>query len=298
MYFGTVTQKELNALPLPKTRWRLDHLLKARRDTETGKTLRGFETLDACWEEDQRRARALRQVPDEFKAAFGCNADDLADTLERGAKEKVVPYSCASAAYMRAQRLAFLGALMELISDNPDLELEFVSVAQDKWCLDYRSDLAELHDKVRGEFRSLLNSVRMWDFPGFLVACVNGQFDVQGQRIQLVFNGLYAGEKRRAARIWDNDDHPFRALDAIMAEVITDLPQQLCELIPNRVVEGTPDFVKVKDTRRMREPYHSLYLMWLAHCSLADRMLLDDISVKATGLALERTPTYWWEPEY
>ena len=83
-----------------------------------------------------------------------------------------------------------------------------------------------------------------------------------------------------------------------MAEVITDLPQQLCELIPNRVVEGTPDFVKVKDTRRMREPYHSLYLMWLAHCSLADRMLLDDISVKATGLALERTPTYWWEPEY
>ena len=292
MYFNTINHEQLDALPTPEMKWRLDHLLRAHQDPRTGKITRGFETINACWEEDRRRAHALRQAPNEIKSAFGCDAGALADLLERGAEQKVAPATCASAAYMRERRLAFLGALLQVVHNNPNPELGLVSVSERGWYLDLHDDVVKLEDNIRDQFRRLLNSVRIWDFPGFLVACVNGQFDVHEKKIQFTISGLYAGEKMRASKIWDNDDQLQPA--ALTAEEITDLPRQICQLMPNCIIEGEPDFGEVEKPRRMREPYHSLYLMWLAHCSLADRMLLDDLSVNATGLVLERTPTYWW----
>jgi hypothetical protein len=291
MYFNTVTQEQLDALAMPGEKWRLDRLLESSRNPKAAKVTGGFETLDACWAEDRRRARALRQVSDELRTAFGCNAEALAELLERGAEQKIAPNSCASVAYMRGRRLAFLGSLLELIHNNKGLELGFVSVAEREWRFDLHDDVTTLEDNIRSQFRRLLNSVRIWDFPGFMVACVNGQFDVREQKTQFMFNGIYAGEKRRASLIWDNDD---QLQPSALSVNESDLPGQICQLIPNCIVEGDLDFVATENRRRMREPYHSLYLMWLAHCSLADRMLLDDVSVKPTGSVMDKAPTYWW----
>jgi len=61
MYFNTINHEQLDALPTPEMKWRLDHLLRAHQDPRTGKITRGSETINACWEEDRRRAHALRR---------------------------------------------------------------------------------------------------------------------------------------------------------------------------------------------------------------------------------------------
>src|SRR4051794_17850700 len=184
MQFNTVTQQQLDRLPIPRNKWRLDLLLKPNRDAVTKKVHTGFETLETCWAEDRRRARALRQLPEQLRKVVGYDPVALAEVLEVGAQHKTVPACGASAAYMRDRRLAFLGSLLKLIDQNKDLEMLFISVTEREWCFDWHDDLTKVEEDIHYRSKRLLNSVRIWDFPGFLVACVNGVYDVGTGKIR------------------------------------------------------------------------------------------------------------------
>jgi hypothetical protein len=59
--------------------------------------------------------------------------------------------------------------------------------------------------------------------------------------------------------------------------------------MPNRIVEWLqPWAAGPKHIRRMREPYHSIYLMWLVRIRLSSMIFSDDIVIdKTRGLIIE-----------
>lgn len=117
----------LDKLPLPTEEWRLDRLLP--QPAQTGRPFR-FESLEACWQEDIRRARALRsqaKILEEYKC--DCDPLKLATLLTEAAENRRVEKCAASAAYMRDRRLALLGSILRLVHDQPQTEMAFVSIS-------------------------------------------------------------------------------------------------------------------------------------------------------------------------
>jgi hypothetical protein len=93
-----------------------------------------FESLDACWREDIRRALALRRLPKSFYASIGeCDPLQLASVLAEAAEARCIAKCAASAAYMRDRRLALLGSLLKLIDDEAQTDLTFVSISHVGW---------------------------------------------------------------------------------------------------------------------------------------------------------------------
>ena len=71
-------------------------------------------------------------------------------------------------------------------------------------------------------------------------------------------------------------------------DIIEHIASEITEIMPNRVAEWPQPRNARKQIRRMREPYHSIYLIWLARLSLADLIFSDGIVVdKHRGLIIE-----------
>src|SRR3954467_4316392 len=126
----------------------LDRLLLPHTDPRTGRRKAGFETVADCKAEDGGRAFGLRATaasrirtnasgirplsPDGI-ALKRLNIDpaaalNLADRLEAGADTGCPAPTLASSLFMREQRLRLGAQLLELIDNQPELEIATFTV--------------------------------------------------------------------------------------------------------------------------------------------------------------------------
>jgi hypothetical protein len=98
-----------------------------------------------------------------------------------------------------------------------------------------------------------------------------------------MLSALCGGMELRVLRILQSGHHDLRGFSIRHAEV-TDLPRQIGNLMPNRVLEAPTQTVELDEMlHRMREPYHSMYLLWLARHPLAERLFTEGIQIDDDG---------------
>jgi hypothetical protein len=92
-------EEKLEMLCTPEEKWCLDLLLN---DNSQAVRARPFESLEACWREDIRRAEALRRLPKSLYESDGeSDPLKLAAVLSEAAEARRIVKCAASAAYMR-----------------------------------------------------------------------------------------------------------------------------------------------------------------------------------------------------
>lgn len=127
----------------------------------------------------------------------GCDPAATADLLSHGAATKSVQTSSASAAYVRGRRLAFLGAVLKLIDDNPDVDLAFVTVSHPAWYFNLRYDWSLL-TCIPEDFWELLEP-RISTASGFLIVVPMGRYHPNARNMQLLFRGYL--RRRQSTRV-------------------------------------------------------------------------------------------------
>jgi hypothetical protein len=193
MKFDEQRQLCLDSLEVPADQYRLDRM-RPYRDRATGKRVQGFETLASCWAEDVRRARALRALPKEiYEGIFQSNPEEIAELLEQGAASKQRSKHPASAAYLQGRRSAFLGSILKLVHQSVGDDLGFVRITHPNWRFGLQEKWLEPGVEDQDSFERLLSGVRLWDFPGFLIAVLSGVYDQQEDKIQLAWCGICSG---------------------------------------------------------------------------------------------------------
>jgi len=123
--------------------------------------------------------------------------------------------------------------------------------------------------------------------PGFWLAVLSGRYDPAARNIQLIWRAICAGDKLKQLMEMDDCETTPRMFDWEIG-LIDDLPSQIGEMMPNRITEWPERWKGHKQIRRMREPYHSIYLMWLARASLSEMVFSDGLVVdRQSGLTIE-----------
>jgi hypothetical protein len=259
-----------------------------------------FETLEACRHEDRTRAAALRELHEgalledietNGKRLSKRGRDELVTLLENIAdpdRRLPMPPCPASSLYMRDRRIGVLGAVLELIAANPDLDRAWFT--GDHPALRFRAN--GRHSRVAVEAMTRLNEqLRVSGAsatPGFLIAFLNGYFDPRREQFHLQYRGLVLGNKLQVLRRALQVNSPPRGKSGLGIRVfpIRDLRRQITKIMPNILCERVDGQRKSESVRRMREPYLSLYLMWLARRRLADIIIIDGAFYWDGGLSL------------
>ena len=274
----------LDRLPVPKDKWRLDLLLEQLpQNSRRAK----FESPDACWREDVRRAHALRRLPSIYEHIAECNPLEVATSLSEAAKSRRIERCAASAAYMRDRRLALLGATLQLVDEHPPTEMAFVSISHIGWYLTPHYNwriLSQLSEHVADFFKD-----GPFSEPGFFIGFISARYEPAANNIQLYLKGLCAGEKVRSFRHITGGTHQANFYYELGLWEVKNLARQIPAIMPRSITE-TAENVNQPD-RRMREPYHSVYLMWLACQSLSPLVITNDLAVdRQHGLIIAPYP--------
>lgn len=229
MEFAKLQQLCLDALEVPDG-YSLGRM-RPYRDRITDRRGPGFETLESCWAEDARRARALRDLPRQLcEGVFECNPSEIASLLEQGVADKQIPKHPASAAYMHGRRLALLGSILKLIHHNMHDDLGFFRITHPSWRLDLREQWFPPAIEEEDSFDRLLSGVRLWDFPGFLIAFLGGVYDQPEKKIQFTWNGVCGDVKLRAFKILLTVHEELAGNFDICLDSVGDLTEQLLDV--------------------------------------------------------------------
>ena len=278
---------EFQTLAIPGDAWRLDLLAEASK-TESDRKPFSFESEQACWAEDDRRATALRLFPrDLYQGLADCNPTATADLLAEGTVHKWLRPCAASAAYMRDRRLAFLGSILKLLDDHPQRDLAFVTITHPAWYFNLRYHWEYPSGVVEDVF-DFLEKGRVADADGLLIGVLTGRYCPAARNIQLVMRAICAGHKSKQFEKMDPDDETVPRMFEWEFHHVVNLRAQLSAIMPNRIIE-LPEFWKgQKQVQRMRQPYHSIYLMWLARSSFARLIITDGVVIdKQRGMIIE-----------
>jgi hypothetical protein len=259
---------QFETLAIPGDRWRLDLLAQAS-GTETNRKPFNFETEEACWAEDDRRATALDQFPSELcEGLEGCSPRRTALLLAEGLVHKWLRPCAASAAYMRNRRLAFLGSILKLLDNNPQRDLAFITLTHPAWHFNLRYNW-HYPRFIANDFADFIDKIGVSSAAGFLISVLTGHYNPASRNIQLFMRAICAGNKlKQFPNMYDDGEDVPRMFGWEFHEVVN-LPAQLTAMMPNRITELPEEWKGEKRFRRMRQPFHSIYLIWLARSSFA-----------------------------
>lgn len=287
--FYELSSYEFETLSIPDAAWRLDVLAQSNQQKTNSKTF-SFETEESCWAEDDRRATALRQFAMFHRPLYdglkGCNPEATADLLSEGLAHKWLRPCAASAAYMRDRHLAVLGSILKLVHNHPKRNLGFVKITHPAWYLTLRQHW-NYPSCIWEDTFDLIEKGGVFDVGGFMVGVMTGHYCPSAGNIQLILRAICGGDKvKQFINMRDREDMPqmfeWGVYDAV------NLPTQLSAMMPNRITE-LPEFWRGEtQARRMRQPYHNIYLMWLAGFSFARLIMMHGVGIdKERGMIIE-----------
>src|SRR5205823_12432700 len=130
--------------------------------------------------------------------------------------------------------------------------------------------------EARTRLHRHLQATRASSMTGFLIAFLDGQWIPEHERFHLEYRGLVLGDKLEALRQPLRNTRPNAdgGLN-LTTHPIADLQREIPKMMPSDLRERvTPATSKSPNVNRMREPYHSMYLMWLARRRLADLIVV------------------------
>ena len=259
---------------------------------------KGFETRGSATAEQLTREQSL------FRVAASCSnprlaqaAGKLAERLARARQRGRVLISLASPEYMRRARVRVIGHLWMLIEASR-LSVSTVDLVPKGWIFS-SSELDEADPvKLLNALRSDLNRCGAADATGFLFLGLHGEYESEADVYQLHAHGVATGEiievvdklrKRRKFQSERRADGAIHSRVVISRKPITNLAYRLTYILksywPSRpivMIDGRPR--RVRGVRRIPEPRHSHYLLWLDRWSLSDMILLMGLFVGKDGL--------------
>ena len=197
-----LTMTQLNSLPLPPNEFSLQALLPPMDDLEAAKILPGFESVEACINEDKRRTSALRKLPwtNEY---CRWRLQRLVGQFEAGVTVGAPALTLASALYMREQRLRIVGAILQLIHDEMGEEMRdvaLIKVTCSNWRVDIGSFYSVYGPMLIKRFRSVLSKAGVCEARGYLIAYLQGHLDPRTHEFRMQIRGICAGEKLNLLR--------------------------------------------------------------------------------------------------
>lgn len=299
----------MRSLKEPPDRHRLDLLLRPDIDAKTGKSRHGFETVQQSRAEDRLRAVGLAEtartlMPDRYQPARahkvaelqrlkldGHAAADLASRLQAGAEDGTPEPTPASSSFMRELRVRILGSLLELIDKKQRLRIETFNAIHPSCCFPAHRMMDVDARQKKNQFRTQLIRAGVTNAPGFLFGSLHGEFEPSSREFQLHFHGVCAGEKVKAFQNLRNKQGYLRTENIFRPIVTTelkDIPRQISYCLQSFWPEKfrTPNGPRVRRKRRIRQPYESLYLLWLDKWKLSDILVLNGIRFKDGRLEL------------
>jgi len=268
---ANLTSNQLEFLTTTNQDRRLDVLLEPAGDPTIGLAQVGFETADACLAEDRNRARALRGLKPKLQASIpGCDAAGLASRLDTIADPRRTipsPPCLASAVYMRGRRLGLLGAVLELVAENPELDVAWITAHYPSLRFDQTENWSKVVSEANTRLDRELEVSGATAAAGFVIAFLTGHFDPRTEKFHLQYRGLAAGDKLKSRRKPSPvvpGNRPHRGM-TISVHQISNLSLQISRMLPSFVRERVPSPAGTTTTeKRMREPHHTIYLAWLA----------------------------------
>jgi hypothetical protein len=304
----------LDLLRVPPDEYRLDLLLTPDTHPRTGRPRAGFETVAQCPAEDASRALSLRATAQAIIAnnngtalapptpdLRSLNLDplaalNLAYRLQAGTESGRPQPTLASSLFMRDLRLRVPGALLEFLDNYPGTDIRVVTAIHPSWCFKANQLLLVDARKTTNQFRTHLNRAGVTKAPGFLITCLHGEFEPFSQEFQLHFHGICAGEKLKAFNRLRNKQGYVRTpkiYRPIVINRIQDRPRQLSYIMQSfwpkkaRVPIDGGDFYRRERTKtRIREPFQSVYLVWLDQWRFSDICLLNGIHIQGGKMVL------------
>jgi hypothetical protein len=263
----------------------------------------GFETGDQAAAEDKFRARTLRvrALADPSRAD---ELSDLADRIDPSVTD--LPDTLASSRHSRSNRVKLAGSLWQVTEQDPIGARLFDLLPGDRRVA--RTALAQTDPiEVMRRLRTDLYRSGAADADGFLFAGLHGEHDAADDAYDLHFHGVASGEmldvvgrlsQRRRYRADRGNKGGTEAWTPVRIQrsPMTDLPRPLTYITQSWwpaapfATGGDSGNIGNKPSRggtrrRMPEPAHSEWLLWLDRQSLADLTLMIHLRVIEGKLA-------------
>ena len=272
--------------------------------------VRFFETVGQSLREEQFRINSLLTADLERRQAR--RARELAGRLQAGIEMALPSASLASSLFVRELRLRVVGAVWRLHDELPHLPQAVFTLLPRGLCLSEEEletfDLAREMERLRGDLRRC----GAGKAGGCLILFLHGEFNPTTGRWQLHFHGWAAGEMievvrhlrtlrrysgSKRARTADIDGVRVRV--RVSRKAITNPAYRLSYLLQSfwsarrsgnwgkdNMGSGPPKRARRK--KRIPEPQHARYLLWLDRWSVEQTCLRIGLPVKGGRLQLQR----------
>lgn len=273
------------------------------RNTDRDDGVIKFETKGKAEVEDRLRlTRLLRLARQGSNLADSRAALRLAKRVERAIADDKVSSTPASARYLRRIRRRLAGWLWFISTTHPHYHQTLVTLLCDIWKIP-APDLM-LFDPVRmlANLRSLLWSRGADVARGYLELGIHCEYFEPSDEFHFHIHGIAAGEMvdvidgLRAARQFkqigtpgEKKPRPNIQIKPITGNRPAPYLYTLQSFAPRRgYVDPITGEVHRGSKRRIPEPYHSLYLLWLDRYRIEDLVLLIGLRVTTKGLTVTR----------
>lgn len=245
----------------------------------------GFESKANVRDRDRENAKRLRRqawhIPENH-----AELDGLADGIDPAVTQH--PTSVASARYMRGVRLPLVSAIGRLCAAHPDART-FTIIPKD-WVYPAGELWAANPKKLIARVRSAVNRAGLSQADGWALMGLHGEYNPLTRRFQLHLHGVGRGgvlaaverlKQQRAYRSGGSAADGVRFPVRINRKPLTDLPAPLTYVLqswwPCRVRGDDRQITPRR--RRIPEPAHSEYLLWLDRWRIEDLTLLIRLRV-------------------
>lgn len=266
-------------VPMPAKAFRLDGN-KAKH-----KNFGEFESEEAARLEDKRRAKSLKKA----RVHFSGKSAKKVKRLEKKLLSDEGPKSLASSRHMRDVRLRICGQLWKMFEMKQPKSLRFFTLIPRHW------EIASGHlqnfcpERALRNFRRILNLYGANTAKGFFYAAIHGSFDPMSKKYQLHLHGLASGKMvdvlerlRQTTNLnstkGDLEAENVRQRISVSRKRIDNIPRTVSYTLktywPSRIGKAQANGQSVPTgKRRIPDPYHAEYLLWL-DCQEAHNLIL------------------------
>lgn len=242
-----------------------------------------------------------------MKAARRGFSEEIAKKAKRLRKRLLndeIPDTLASSRYMRDVRLRVCGQLWRMIEAEEISSARFFTIIPRGWEID-AGDLPKFCPRqALHRFRRILNLYEANAADGFFYAVIHGAFDPVDQKYRLHLHGIASGKMVKVVRrlrktrklksaAGDYAAEKVRQRVRVERREIDNLPRVTSYTFksfwPLRITSAeAADGPLPKSRKRIEEPQHTEYLLWLDRYQPEDIVLTIGLSASRYGLKISK----------